>query len=340
MQIIQSRRDFLASLSAAGAAGVLGARASLADEGPPETTTIRLRPRSPPSASRRWYVAEELLRAEGFTDVRYVRRSRRPQRRRRWSRAASSTSAPASPARVVYHLDAGVPITALAGVHAGCFELFAHEPIRSISDLKGKRVGIQTLELERRICYLAIMAAHVGLDPQQDIDWVMPARRQRHGAVRRTARSMPSSAFRPSRRSCAPASFGRVILNTATDKPWSQYFCCMVVGNRDFVRDHPVATKRVLRAILKAADFCAAEPERAARQLVDGGFARALRLRAPDADASCPTTAGASSTPRTRCGSTRCACTRSGMIKSSPNELIAEGTDWRFLNELKRELKA
>ena len=42
MQIIQSRRDFLASLSAAGAAGVLGARGSLADEGPPETTTIRL----------------------------------------------------------------------------------------------------------------------------------------------------------------------------------------------------------------------------------------------------------------------------------------------------------
>ena len=29
-----------------------------------------------------------------------------------------------------------------------------------------------------------------------------------------------------------------------------------------------------------------------------------------------------------------------GMIKSSPNQLIAEGTDWRFLNELKRELKA
>lgn len=29
-----------------------------------------------------------------------------------------------------------------------------------------------------------------------------------------------------------------------------------------------------------------------------------------------------------------------GMIRSSPNQLIAEGTDWRFLNELKRELKA
>jgi hypothetical protein len=35
MQLIQNRRDFLASLSAAGAAGVLGTRASFADEAPP-----------------------------------------------------------------------------------------------------------------------------------------------------------------------------------------------------------------------------------------------------------------------------------------------------------------
>jgi NitT/TauT family transport system substrate-binding protein len=29
-----------------------------------------------------------------------------------------------------------------------------------------------------------------------------------------------------------------------------------------------------------------------------------------------------------------------GMITSNPKQIIAEGTDWRFLNELKRELKA
>jgi NitT/TauT family transport system substrate-binding protein len=29
-----------------------------------------------------------------------------------------------------------------------------------------------------------------------------------------------------------------------------------------------------------------------------------------------------------------------GMIKSSPSAILAEGTDWRFLNELRRELKA
>ena len=28
-----------------------------------------------------------------------------------------------------------------------------------------------------------------------------------------------------------------------------------------------------------------------------------------------------------------------GMIKASPQKLIAEGTDWRFFNELKKEMK-
>ena len=43
MQLVQSRRDFLASAALAATGGVFGARGSLADEGPPETTTIRIR---------------------------------------------------------------------------------------------------------------------------------------------------------------------------------------------------------------------------------------------------------------------------------------------------------
>ena len=63
-----------------------------------------------------------------------------------------------------------------------------------------------------------------------------------------------------------------MIVNSAVDRPWSQYFCCMLAGNARLRREHPIATKRVLRAILKAADLCVAEPERVAQRLVDGGF--------------------------------------------------------------------
>ena len=46
---------------------------------------------------------------------------------------------------------------------------------------------------------------------------------------------------------------GHTILNTTVDRPWSQYFCCLVSGSADYVNRYPVATKRVLRAVLKGA---------------------------------------------------------------------------------------
>jgi NitT/TauT family transport system substrate-binding protein len=90
MHIIQSRRDFLTSLSAASVAGILGARIALAEEPPPEVTTLRLR-RDPSICVAPWYIAEDLLRAEGFTDVRYVPAQSGPIFMQR-SRAASSIS--------------------------------------------------------------------------------------------------------------------------------------------------------------------------------------------------------------------------------------------------------
>jgi NitT/TauT family transport system substrate-binding protein len=46
----------------------------------------------------------------------------------------------------------------------------------------------------------------------------------------------------------------------------------MPAANREFVRKHPVATKRALRAILKASNLCALEPERVAQSPVNRGF--------------------------------------------------------------------
>ena len=94
-------------------------------------------------------------------------------------------------------------VTALAGVHAGCFELFAHEPIRTVRDLKGKRVGVQDLGSSGHL-YLAVMAAYVGLDPRDDIDWVT-SRRARSTELFADGKSTRFSDFLPSPRSCAPA---------------------------------------------------------------------------------------------------------------------------------------
>jgi len=132
---------------------------------------------------------------------------------------------------------------------------------------------------------------------------------------------------------------GRVILNMTTDQPWSQYLCCMLCGNGDFVRNHPVATKRVLRAILKATDICAAEPEWAAQRLVEGEFTERYDI-ALQTLIEVPYGAWREFDPEDSMRFFALRLHEVGMIESSPNQLLAEGTDWRFLNELKRELKA
>jgi NitT/TauT family transport system substrate-binding protein len=241
----------------------------------------------------------------------------------------------------VSYLDAGVPITVVAGLHAGCFELFAHEPIRTISDLKGKKVGIEALGAGKHI-YLAILAAHVGLDPHNDIEWVESSADPLKLFPLELFLERKVDAilgFPPEPQELRARNVGRVILNTTTDKPWSQYFCCVVVGNREFVHDHPVATKRVVRALLKANDICAAEPERAAQQLVDRGFTeRYDYVLETLTDIPFAQWREFDAADALRFFALR--LHEVGMVKSSPNKIIAEGTDWRFVDELKRELKA
>jgi NitT/TauT family transport system substrate-binding protein len=329
MHIRQNRRDFLATLSAAGAAGVLGTRGALAAEGPPETTTLRLQ-RGATICLAPGQIAEELLRAEGFTDIRYVDVET--------VASGEIDFAFQTAAWVVAHLDAGEPVTALAGVHSGCYELFAHEPVRTISDLRGKKVGIPQEPGSSGHLLLASIAAYVGLDPHADIEWVSNA----SGDFLEPFAAGEVDAFLgfpPEPQELRARNVGRVILNTGTDRPWSQYFCCIAFGNREFVRAHPVATKRYLRAILKATDMCAADPAQAAQRLVDGGFAPRYDY-ALQPLTEIPYDRWREFDPEDSLRFFALRLHEVGMISSSPNQLLAEGTDWRFLNELKRELKA
>jgi len=144
--------------------------------------------------------------------------------------------------------------------------------------------------------------------------------------------------FPPQPQELRAKKIGHVVVNSAVDRPWSQYFCCMVVGNREFVRKHPVATKRAMRAILKAATMCALEPERAARALVDKGFTTRQDY-ALQAMREVPYGNWREYEPEDTVRFYALRLHEAGMIKSSPQKIIAQGTDWRFLNELKKELK-
>ncbi len=112
----------------------------------------------------------------------------------------------------------------------------------------------------------------------------------------------------------------------------------ILAGNREFVRTHPVATKRAVRAILKAADVCALEPERVARFLVDKGYTPNYDY-ALQTMQEVPYDKWREYDPEDTVRFYALRLHEAGMIKSSPQKLIAQGTDWRFLNALKKELK-
>jgi NitT/TauT family transport system substrate-binding protein len=331
MALIQTRRGFVGGIAAAGAAGLIRAPTALTAERPLETTTVRL-PNDHSICIAPLLVAEELLRAEGFTDVGYINvRADIPLQE--LARAGLHFYL-ITPWNLASRIDLGESVSVLGGVHIGCFELFAREGIRSAADLKGKSVGFKFAGTD----LLALMAAHVGLNPNEDLRWITdPALRPME--LFAEGKIDAFFGFPPEPQELRTRHAGHVILNTTTDRPWSQYFCCMVAGNPEYVRNHPVATKRVLRAILKAAEFCASEPARASQRLVDGGFV-SRHDYAFETLSAIPygnwREYDAEDTIRFYALRMR----EAGLIKSSPQKIIADGTDWRFLNELKRELKA
>jgi len=99
-----------------------------------------------------------------------------------------------------------------------------------------------------------------------------------------------------------------------------------------------VATKRALRALLKATDLCALEPERVARFMVDKGYTRPYEY-VVQALKEIPYTQWREYDPEDTVRFYALRLHEAGMIKSSPQKIIAQGTDWRFFNELKKELK-
>jgi NitT/TauT family transport system substrate-binding protein len=181
------------------------------------------------------------------------------------------------------------------------------------------------------------MAAYVGLDPRRDITWVTHPSDE---SMRLLGRGEIDAfiGFPPEPQELRAKRIGHVVVNSAVDRPWSQYFCCMSVANRDFARKYPVATRRALRAILKAADLCALEPDRAAKALTAQGVAKRFEY-ALQTMKDVPYTKWRNYDPEDTIRFYALRLNEIGMIKSSPQRIIAQGTDWRFLHELKKELK-
>lgn len=221
MPIVQTRRRFLGSAAFAGAAGLLPLLRARAAEPGPETPTIKL-PKTPAICTMPEMVTEQLLRAEGFTDIRHVDvlpTATEPLARGDVDLMVNYASS------FIVAVDKGEATTLLAGVHVGCFELFGNAGIRTIADLKGKSVGVEALGGSDHV-FASVIAAHIGLDPAHDIHWV-PSRSP--GPAEMFAQGKIDACLGLPRvpQDLRARHIGHVLVSSSLDQPWSQYFCCM-----------------------------------------------------------------------------------------------------------------
>jgi len=329
-----TRREFANGMALTTAAAILGVAAKPSDaEPPPETTRLRLvrYPYEHACLAPQW-VAEGLLRAEGFTDIEYVMTVNPGAD----FIAGKLDFVGAEIMGLLLSLEASPPVVVIGGMHAGCFELFGTSRVRSLLDLKNRTIAVGAYAGSQAL--VTAMAAYVGLDPRRDTKFVTPPSSEAMQLLS-DGRIDAMLGFPPEPQELRTRKIGHVVVSTREDRPWSRYFCCMAVARETFVTKNPVATKRMLRAFLKAADMCALEPDRIGRVLVDQGFAK-------NYDYTVQTLKEISWT-RWReydpADSMRFYALRlheTGLLKTSPQKLLARNTDWRFFNELRKELKS
>jgi NitT/TauT family transport system substrate-binding protein len=326
-----TRRDLLRGV--AGTVGLLGWQPGHASGEPPlETTKLRVALTEAICFAPQYVAGDGLLQSEGFTSIEYVKVPTGMGALISGEADVAGTDVPS----IVMQTDKGQPIVGLAGMHVGCYELFGTDRVRTVLDLKGRKIAFPAL-LSGRYLMMTTILTHVGLNPRKDVEWVtFPASE----SMKLLAEGKVDAymGFPPEPQELRAKKVGHVVVSTTTDRPWSEYFCCMVAANREFVRRNPVATKRALRAILKATSVCSLEPERIAKALVE----KRITPREDYALATLrelPYARWREYSPEDSMRFYSLRLHEAGIIKSSPQQIIAQGTDWRFINELKKEMK-
>src|SRR5437016_79744 len=139
MAPIHTRRQVIGGIAAAASVGLVGMPAVRAAEGALETTAVRFGKIANVCFAPQ-YAAEELLRAEGFSDIRYVELP--PGRINQAIGRGEIDFSMGYASQHIASIDAGEPLTVLAGVMVGCIELFVNRGIQGVADLKGRKVGV------------------------------------------------------------------------------------------------------------------------------------------------------------------------------------------------------
>ena len=169
-------------------------------------------------------------------------------------------------------LEQGLDVRFTGGIHRGCLRVQAsiNSEIRTIKDLRGKRIGVPGMGTPPFIFATRVLGAH-GIDAKKEITWlVFPAGELGlaldKGDVDAVANSEPIGSM------LLAASKVRNIADQATDAPYKDEYCCAVIVNGKYLAKNPKAAAAATRALLKAAKWVETNPAAAARLSVEGKY--------------------------------------------------------------------
>jgi sulfonate transport system substrate-binding protein len=167
-------------------------------------------------------------------------------------------------------IEQGLDVKITGGVHSGCLRVQAgvKSSIKSVEDLKGKRIGVPTnLGSPPFLFASRVLAAH-GMNPRKDVEWVVLPPEVLglaidNGQVDAVANSEPIGSILTAQGKV------RTVADQAVDPPYSEEYCCAVVVSGALAKRSPAAAAKVTRAMLKGASWVEENPTAAAMLSVE-----------------------------------------------------------------------
>jgi len=165
-------------------------------------------------------------------------------------------------------LDVKIPLA----IHTGCVKVLAkaNSGIRTPADLKGKKIGVASLNASTKVIPSRVLAS-LGLKPDganADVEWLifpsaeLPLALER-GFVEAIGVGDPTASIIEAEGNI------RVIINNATDDNLKDEFCCVAPVRSQTINDHPEAVAKFLRALQKASKWVQENPDETARIITE-----------------------------------------------------------------------